>query len=78
MRHGDRSFHGILQRLVSGPRQRFAWRSADPLYVDYYDNKRRAPCFDERALFEGPLLEAAQAGLSWITVLRKRVQYRKV
>ena len=66
MRHGDRLFHVILQRLVSGPRQRFAWRGADPLYVDYYD------------IFEGPLLKAAQVGLSWITILRKRVQHRKV
>ena len=64
--------------MVSGPRQRFAWRGADPLYVAYYDNERGVPCFDERALFEGPLLEAAQVGLSSITVLRKRVQYRKV
>ncbi|MEM7365206.1 MAG: DNA-3-methyladenine glycosylase I [Pseudomonadota bacterium] len=64
--------------MTSGPRQRCAWCGDDPLYVDYHDNEWGVPCFDERALFESLLLEGAQAGLSWITVLKKRDRYRQV
>ena len=49
----------------------------DPLYVDYHDREWGVPVHDDRRLFEFLLLEGAQAGLSWITILRKREAYRK-
>jgi len=56
---------------------RCRWVSADPLYIDYHDKEWGIPLHDSRALFELLCLEGAQAGLSWITVLRKREEYRK-
>ena len=56
---------------------RCAWAGSDPLYVAYHDREWGAPVTDERTLFEFLLLEGAQAGLSWITVLRKRERYRE-
>jgi DNA-3-methyladenine glycosylase I len=55
---------------------RCPWCGNDPLYVAYHDNEWGVPCHDERTLFEFIVLEGAQAGLSWITVLRKRENYR--
>ncbi|MDE2599862.1 MAG: DNA-3-methyladenine glycosylase I [Rhodocyclaceae bacterium] len=57
--------------------KRCAWCGDDPLYVKYHDEEWGKPCHDERMLFELLILEGAQAGLSWITVLRKRESYRK-
>jgi DNA-3-methyladenine glycosylase I len=48
----------------------------DPLYMTYHDTEWGVPCHDERTLFEFLILEGAQAGLSWITILRKRENYR--
>lgn len=56
---------------------RCTWCGDDPLYCEYHDTEWGVPLFDERKLFEMLILEAAQAGLSWITVLRKRENYRK-
>ncbi len=56
---------------------RCSWCGDDPLYCEYHDQEWGVPLFDERKLFEFLILEAAQAGLSWITVLRKRENYRK-
>lgn len=56
---------------------RCAWAGSDPLYVAYHDTEWGVPLHDERALFEFLTLECQQAGLSWITVLRKRDNYRK-
>lgn len=56
--------------------QRCAWCGDDPLYVRYHDEEWGVPLHDESRLFELLLLEGAQAGLSWITVLRKRENYR--
>ena len=56
---------------------RCAWCGTDPLYVDYHDHEWGRPVHDERQLFEMLTLEGAQAGLSWITVLRKREGYRE-
>ncbi len=53
------------------------WCGDDPLYVDYHDNEWGRPLRDERALFELLCLEGFQAGLSWITILRKRVAFRE-
>jgi DNA-3-methyladenine glycosylase I len=57
--------------------QRCPWCGNDPLYAAYHDNEWGVPCHDEKTLFEFLVLEAAQAGLSWITVLRKRENYRR-
>ena len=59
-------------------RWRCAWCGTDPLYVRYHDTEWGVPLRDERRLFEMLCLEGAQAGLSWITVLRKREHYRAV
>jgi DNA-3-methyladenine glycosylase I len=65
--------------LVTGTdgRKRCGWCAHDPLYVAYHDREWGVPVEDDRALFEFLILEGAQAGLSWITVLRKREAYRK-
>lgn len=65
---------------VSGTdgKPRCGWASADPLYEKYHDTEWGRPLKDDRALFELLTLEGCQAGLSWITVLRKREHYRKV
>ncbi len=55
---------------------RCPWCGDDPLYVAYHDSEWGVPCHDERTLFEFLILEGAQAGLSWITILRKRENYR--
>ena len=56
---------------------RCPWCGSDPLYVAYHDTEWGVPCHDERTLFEFLILEGAQAGLSWITILRKRENYRR-
>lgn len=56
---------------------RCAWCGDDPLYQTYHDTEWGVPLHDDRALFELLTLEGAQAGLSWITVLRKRETYRE-
>jgi DNA-3-methyladenine glycosylase I len=58
--------------------ERCAWVNSDPLYLAYHDTEWGVPVRDARTLFEFLLLEGAQAGLSWITVLKKREHYRKV
>lgn len=57
--------------------KRCEWCGTDPLYVKYHDEEWGKPVYDDRILFEFLVLESAQAGLSWITVLRKRENYRK-
>jgi len=52
------------------------WAGNDPLYVEYHDKEWGVPLYDDQQLFEFLLLEGAQAGLSWITVLKKRENYR--
>jgi DNA-3-methyladenine glycosylase I len=56
---------------------RCAWSGTDPLYVSYHDEEWGVPVKDDRRLFEFLVLEGAQAGLSWLTILRKRDAYRK-
>jgi DNA-3-methyladenine glycosylase I len=58
-------------------RTRCAWAGDDPLSREYHDREWGAPVHDDRRLFEFLLLEGAQAGLSWITILRKREGYRR-
>lgn len=59
-------------------RKRCSWaRDADPMYLRYHDREWGRPVHDDRLLFEMLTLEGAQAGLSWLTILRKRVHYQK-
>jgi DNA-3-methyladenine glycosylase I len=59
------------------PKIRCAWAGSDPLYVEYHDAEWGVPVHDDRRLFEFLVLEGAQAGLSWLTILRKREAYRR-
>src|SRR5216117_1612815 len=56
--------------------QRCGWGEGDPLMVDYHDREWGVPVHDDRLLFEFLVLEGAQAGLSWETILKKRENYR--
>ncbi len=56
---------------------RCPWCGSDPLYLHYHDSEWGVPSHDDRQLFEMLILEGAQAGLSWLTILRKRENYRK-
>ncbi len=56
---------------------RCAWPGSDPLNIEYHDREWGVPEYNERRLFEMLTLEGAQAGLSWLTILRKREGYRK-
>ena len=58
-------------------RERCPWCGDDPLYVNYHDTEWGVPVYDDATLFEFLLLETFQAGLSWITILRKRENFRK-
>jgi DNA-3-methyladenine glycosylase I len=62
---------------MTDPRPRCAWCGTDPLYCAYHDKEWGVPLHDERALFEFLILEGAQAGLSWLTILKKREGYRR-
>src|SRR2546428_10587024 len=57
--------------------QRCGWAEGDPLLVEYHDREWGVPVHDDRLLFEFLILEGAQAGLSWMTILRKRDAYRR-
>jgi DNA-3-methyladenine glycosylase I len=58
--------------------KRCQWCGDDPLYVSYHDEEWGVPVYDDRTFYEFLLLEGAQAGLAWITVLRKREGYRSL
>ncbi len=58
-------------------KKRCQWVSANPLYIEYHDEEWGVPIRDDRLLFEFLILEGAQAGLSWLTILQKREGYRK-
>ncbi len=58
-------------------KRRCEWSGSDPLYLEYHDLEWGVPVRDDRRLFEMLILEGAQAGLSWLTVLRKREAYRR-
>lgn len=61
----------------SNPKNRCTWCGTDPLYIQYHDEEWGTPLYDEDRLFEFLILETFQAGLSWITVLRKRENFRE-
>ena len=58
-------------------KHRCEWCGDDPLYVEYHDTEWGVPVHDDRKLFEMLILEGAQAGLNWLTILKKRENYRK-
>lgn len=58
-------------------KSRCVWPGENLLYIDYHDNEWGVPLFDDQKLFEFLILETFQAGLSWITILRKRESFRK-
>jgi DNA-3-methyladenine glycosylase I len=58
-------------------KHRCEWCGSDPLYLAYHDTEWGVPAHDDRHLFEMLVLEGAQAGLNWITILRKRENYRR-
>jgi DNA-3-methyladenine glycosylase I len=64
-------------KLGSDGKLRCPWPGEDPLYVAYHDKEWGVPDYDDRALFEKLILDGFQAGLSWITILRKRDNFRK-
>ncbi|MCL2705927.1 MAG: DNA-3-methyladenine glycosylase I, partial [Spirochaetaceae bacterium] len=57
--------------------KRCEWCTGSELYTEYHDKEWGAPSFDDQKHFEFLVLESAQAGLSWITILKKRENYRK-
>ena len=63
--------------MVKADVRRCEWAGTDPLYVRYHDEEWGVPVHDDRHFFEMLILEGAQAGLSWITILRKREAYRE-
>jgi DNA-3-methyladenine glycosylase I len=62
---------------VNHEKNRCAWASSDPLYIAYHDEEWGRPVHDDRRIFEFLILEGMQAGLSWLTVLRKRENFRR-
>jgi DNA-3-methyladenine glycosylase I len=58
-------------------KERCPWPGTDPVYIDYHDTEWGVPVHEERLLFEFLVLEGAQAGLSWITILKRREGYRE-
>lgn len=64
--------------MTKSKNKRCSWCLGSELYIDYHDNEWGVPCYDARALFEMLSLEGAQAGLSWITILNKRENYRRL
>ena len=66
-----------MDRADQMEQPRCGWCGVDPVYIRYHDVEWGVPQHDDRCLFEKLILEGAQAGLSWITILRKREAYRK-
>ena len=58
-------------------KQRCAWVGSNPLYIDYHDQEWGKPVHDDLQLFEAVILDGFQAGLSWLTILRKRENFRR-
>src|SRR5258706_5333882 len=66
-----------MKEAALAKKKRCAWSGTEPLYVAYHDEEWGVPIHDDRVLFEFLVLEGAQAGLSWSTILRKRDAYRR-
>jgi DNA-3-methyladenine glycosylase I len=65
------------RNVAADGKTRCWWAGTDPLYIRYHDEEWGRPVHDDRRLFEMLILEGAQAGLSWLTILRKRENYRR-
>ena len=63
--------------MAAATKPRCVWAGPDPLAIEYHDREWGVPVHDDRGLFEFLILEGAQAGLSWLTILRKREHYRQ-
>ena len=70
-------FYYAARMATKSSAERCAWCGSDPIYVAYHDTEWGVPELDDRALFEKLVLDGFQAGLSWITVLKKRDAFRK-
>jgi DNA-3-methyladenine glycosylase I len=66
-----------VPRTLSSELPRCGWVTSDPVYLAYHDEEWGVPVHDDRRLFEMLILEGAQAGLSWITILKRREGYRR-
>ena len=74
-RAGNEKGPAEVESLVGKPTQRCGWSNSDPLYSAYHDEEWGVPVHDGQELFAKLILDGAQAGLSWITILRKRAAY---
>jgi DNA-3-methyladenine glycosylase I len=64
--------------MIKNNKTRCQWVTDDPIYLTYHDKEWGVPVYDDQLLFEFLILEGAQAGLSWLTILKRRENYRKV
>ncbi len=71
------SFKSTFKTKYNTMKKRCAWAGTDPLYIAYHDTEWGVPVYDDETLFEFLILETFQAGLSWITILKKRENFRK-
>jgi DNA-3-methyladenine glycosylase I len=76
MAERDKPPRAVAAVLGADGLKRCPWPGADPLYVSYHDEEWGTPEYDDKALFEKLVLDGFQAGLSWITILRKRPAFR--
>ena len=67
----------VVENKGEEMKQRCDWVGSDPLYIQYHDREWAVPVYDDRKLFEFLILEGMQAGLSWLTILRKRENFRR-
>lgn len=67
----------LVKKMVTMNKTRCGWCGNDPLYIEYHDTEWGVPVYNDDKLFEFLILETFQAGLSWITILRKRENFRK-
>jgi DNA-3-methyladenine glycosylase I len=74
---GKKRRSGGFMKQDETMRRRCGWCGSNPLYIAYHDEEWGVPVHEDRRLFEFLLLEGAQAGLSWLTILKKRENYRK-
>lgn len=63
--------------ITINPTNRCSWVTKDQIYIDYHDKEWGVPVYEDNKIFEFLILEGAQAGLSWLTILKKRENYRK-
>jgi len=67
-----------MDQSQNSTKTRCAWVGDDPLYIEYHDTEWGVPAHDDKTQFEFLTLESAQAGLSWLTILKRREGYRQV